>query len=149
MNYQQICTSCNKTFIGKKYPNGYCQRCYNYFRTGGTVHTIPEKGVIAKDEEGKVICHICGKSYRVLGDHVRSAHLMTIKEYKEEFGICNNTHLTERTYYTKMKNYALHYDMDKQLIATGANTRISSTRKLRLGKSDREQLRIAKRNRKK
>lgn len=149
MKYAQICPSCNNAFVSKRYPNGYCQRCYNYFRTGGSVYPIPAKGIIAKDEQGKIICHVCGKSFKVVGDHVRLAHNMTIKEYKEEFGICNNTHLTESDYHNKMKNYALHYDMDKQLIATGVNTRISPTRKLRLGKTDREQSLIAKRNRKK
>lgn len=149
MKYAQICPSCNNAFVSKKYPNGYCQRCYNYFRTGGSIYPIPAKGVIAKDEQGKIICHVCGKSFKVIGDHVRLTHHMTIKEYKEEFGICNNTHLTESNYHNKMRNYALHYDMDKQLIATGVNTRISPTRKLRLGKTDREQSLIAKRNRKK
>ena len=149
MKYAQICPSCHKHFVSKRYPNGYCSTCYNYFRTGGVVHPLPAKGVIQKDEQGKIICHICGKAFKVLGDHIHLAHNMSIKEYKERYGICNNTHLTELNYYNKMKTYALHYDMDKQLIATGVNTRISATRKIRLGKTDREQLLIVKRNRKK
>lgn len=147
--FVQTCTSCNNTFTGRKLPNGYCQACYNYFRLGGQIHSLPQKGTVKRDEEDKVICHICGKSFRVLGDHVRLSHHMSIKEYKEEFGICNNTQLTENNYHTKMQNYALYYNMDQQLIATGLNTRCSSTRKIRLDKPDREQQRIAKRNRKK
>lgn len=147
--YTQTCPSCNNTFTSRRLPNGYCQACYNYFRLGGRIHPLPEKGIIQRDEEDKIICHICGKSFKVLGDHVRLAHHMSIKDYKEKFGICNNSQLTENNYHIKMKNYALYYDMDKQLITTGVNTRISHTRKLRLGKPDREQLLIAKRNRKK
>ena len=48
-----------------------------------------------------------------------------------------------------MRDYALYYNMDKQLITTGVNTRITKENKLRLGKTDREQTLIAKRNRKK
>lgn len=149
MEFTQTCTSCHNTFKSKKYPNGYCQRCYNYFRTGGKVYPIPPKGVIQKDAEGKIICHICGKSYNVLGGHIRGTHHMTIKEYKEQFGLCNNTHLTELNYHNKMRDYALYYEMDKQLLTTGVHTRINKERKLRLGKTDREQALIAKRNRKK
>lgn len=147
--YNQICPSCHNHFTDRHYPKGYCQKCYDYFRNGGKTYPLPPKGVVQKNEDNKIICHICGKAYYVLGGHVRGTHHMTIKEYKEQFGLCNKTHLTEINYHNKMRNYALYYNMDKQLITTGVNTRITKENNLRLGKTDREQTLIAKRNRKK
>ena len=75
-----ICNAC-----GKYSPRSYCemcQGCYNYFRHGGKIYPLPERGTIARDENGKVICHICGRSYARLGSHVRESHGMTIHSIK-------------------------------------------------------------------
>ena len=136
-----LCSSCNKLQRGNKvYPNKLCQSCYNYFRSGGKIHKLPLNGVIEKDNRGYVICHICGKSYRSLGHHVRESHNMTIAEYKEQFGLCNNCYTTENYYHIKMKEYAYKYDMPHQLIVSGVKTRVKDgDRHLRLGKKSRLQ----------
>ena len=118
-----FCKSCGKS-LSKSY-GGYCQACYNYFRNGGIENPIPPKGVIAKDSRGYIICHICGKAYKRLGSHVREVHKMTITDYKEEFGLCNNARTTEENYSKCMRNYAYQYNMDKMLKQKGQATRIT------------------------
>ena len=72
------CRECGRN-TEKSY-SGMCQSCYNYFRNGGTINPLPDKGRIEYDAHGKVICHICGKAYTRLGSHVRESHNMTIEE---------------------------------------------------------------------
>ena len=73
---------------------------------------------------GKVICHICGRSYNRLGSHIRESHSMTIEEYKAEFGLCSRTKTTEKSYSQTMRENAYKYDMDKRLLEAGKSTRI-------------------------
>lgn len=137
------CTECDQQAI----PNhkGMCQICYNYFRKGGTNNPIPDKGIIAHDYRGYVVCHICGKAYKRLGSHVKEKHHMSIAEYKAEFELCNNARTTEENYSKHMHNLAYKHDMPKQLIETGVATRVKPGQKdLRLGKAVRLQERINK-----
>ena len=143
-----ICSECGK--ITEQSYSGMCQGCYNYFRKGGTVHPLPERGTVAHDASGKVICHICGRSYTRLGSHVKESHGMTIAEYKEEFGLCNRTKTTEESYSRLMRDLALQNDMDKQLLDSGKETRIRKGQTMhRKNKQVRLQEIIDKRNRKK
>ena len=77
-----FCKECGK-FTDRSYA-GMCQGCYNYFRKGGVVNPLPEQGRIKYDANGKVICHICGRSFTRLGSHVKEIHAMSIEEYKEK-----------------------------------------------------------------
>lgn len=117
-----ICNACGKTHY-RSYM-GMCQGCYNYFRQGGKIYPLPERGTIARDENGKVICHICGRSYARLGSHVRESHGMTISQYKEIFGLCNSAKTTEISYSKKMSELAYRNGMDKQVLKIGEATRI-------------------------
>lgn len=108
----------NQSFYGK------CQSCYKYFHDGGKVHPLPEPGRIVHDERGYMICHICGRAYRRIGTHAREWHGMTIKEYKEQFGLCENARTTESGYSDHMRGLALKYHMDDQLREAGKATRI-------------------------
>jgi hypothetical protein len=140
------CKSCNKDITKDDRYGGYCQSCYNYFRKGGTINSLPEKGVIAKDDRGYIVCHICGKAYKRLGSHIKESHNMTILEYKAEFGLCNNARTTENNYSKHMHNLAYKHDMPKQLIKTGVATRVKPGDKhLRKGKKVRLQECIDKR----
>ena len=142
-----ICLSCNKD-VNALYSGGLCPPCYKYFKDGGTINPLPDVGTIAYDERGYVVCHICGKAYRRLGTHVAQAHDMTIKTYKERFGLCNNAKTTEANYSRMMSDYAYQHNMPEQLRITGANTRIKpGETHLRLGKPTRLQENLAKRAR--
>lgn len=143
------CTSCNKKINGKTYPDGLCQGCYRYFKSGGTINPLPQKGVIEKDYRGYIVCHICGKAYKRLGSHIKESHDMTIAEYKEDFGLCNRTKTTETNYSKHMSELAIKYEMPQRLLVVGMATRIKKGQKhMRLGKKIRLQETIDKRNRK-
>ena len=45
--------------------------------------TLPEKGRLVYDGEGKIQCHICGHWYKDLASHVRQTHNIMAKEYRE------------------------------------------------------------------
>ena len=129
---------------------GNCQGCYRYYRDGGTDNPLPDKGVITYDYRGYVVCHICGRAYKRLGSHVKESHKMTIAEYKEKFGLCNNSRTTEKSYSVQMSNYAIQNHMGDQLRIVGVNTRIKKgeTDK-RKGKAIRLQEHLNKINKKK
>ena len=88
------------------------------------VNPIPEPGRIEHDASGKVICHICGRSYTRLGSHARESHNMTIDEYKHEFGLCKRAKTTEMRYSELMSNYAKENNMDERILILGQATRI-------------------------
>ena len=145
--YIMICLSCNKG-VNALFAEGLCRACYKYFKDGGTVNPLPDAGTIAYDERCYVVCHICGKAYKRLGSHVKGTHNMSIKEYKERFGLCNNSKTTEANYSGMMHDYAYQYNMPEQLRITGADTRIKpGETHLRLGKPTRLQENLAKRAR--
>lgn len=138
------CKECDQQAV----PNhkGMCQSCYNYFRKGGTNNPIPDKGIIAHDYRGYVVCHICGRAYKRLGSHVKETHKMTIAEYKAKFELCNNAKTTEENYSKHMHSLAYKYDMPQRLQITGIETRIKPGDKhLRMGKKSRLQECIDKR----
>lgn len=141
------CSVCGK-YLKRIYPDETCQACYNYFRWGGEIHPVPPMGVISKDERGRVICHICGMSFKRLGSHVRESHSMTIEEYKDLFGLCRSARTTEKTYSDRMRQIARENKMPEQLITTGTKTRFQKGDKTsRLGKPVRLQEIIDKKNR--
>lgn len=136
------CKACGK-YTPRSYA-GYCQGCYNYFRNGGRVHEPPPPGTIAYDSEGKVICHICGRSYTRLGSHAKESHGMTIAEYKEMFGLCSSSKTTEASYSAMMHEHAYKYHMPERLIEAGKGTRIKAGEThMRKGKPIRKQEIIA------
>ena len=119
------CSVCGHDYTGRKLPDMQCQTCYHYFSNGGKVYDLPAPGTIRKDENGNIICHLCGRSFSRLGCHVRCFHNMTIDEYKEMFGLCQNACMTNDTYHEKMRQYALSNNMPEQLMRTGKNTRFA------------------------
>lgn len=144
MSLKHICTACKKDISNTRiYPGYLCQGCYKYFLSGGRVYELPKLGVLAKDDRGYVICHICGRSYKRLGSHIRESHNMKISEYKEKFGLCNATKTTEANYSNKMRTNAILNHMPERLMELGKNTRIKKGEKdKRKGKPVREQERL-------
>jgi NMD protein affecting ribosome stability and mRNA decay len=141
------CKECGKN-LTQSY-SGLCQSCYNYFRKGGTINSLPEKGRIEYDIHGRVVCHICGKAYTRLGSHVKESHNMTIDEYKEEFGLCKRAKTTESGYSKIMSDHAYANNMDERLLKVGRATRIKKGQNdMRKGKKVCIQEILDKRNRK-
>lgn len=80
-----------------------CPSCYKYYVVDGEHdYDIPDKGVIACTPEGKVICHICGKAYKKLGNHIYQIHHITTKEYRKQFELKKKP-LTELGYHLHMR----------------------------------------------
>ena len=112
---------------------GYCQSCWRYFvLDGGKVYDLPKYSEISYVEDvnsnqyGMVICHICGKAFRKLQQHIYYSHNMSKREYCAKYGIDNKSRLTCDEYHNKMKNYAYKYDMPEQLKSAGVDTRFKA-----------------------
>ncbi len=55
-------------------------------------------GTLGKDDEGRVLCHYCGKTYLNLGAHAAKMHGLPAREYKNETGLLQSSALvSERT----------------------------------------------------
>ena len=119
-----LCCKCGRSADEKHFHLGMCQSCYEYYRKGGTENPLPKPGTIEYDYRGYVVCHICGRAYKRLGSHIKESHGMSMAEYKEAFGLCNNARTTEKTYSEQMRKLAYKYDMHKRLKVLGENTRI-------------------------
>lgn len=132
------CSKCQK-MIERSY-SGMCQSCYRYYHQGGGENPLPALGKIEYDHRGYVVCHICGRAYKRLGSHIKESHKMTIKDYKEKFGLCNNAKTTEKEYSERMHQLAYENNMPQRLSTTGIPTRIKVGEKdKRLGKKVRLQ----------
>lgn len=129
-----ICKSCGKPDVARY--KGYCQRCwlyfvYNHYKT----FEKPEYGKIAFVEDecspqyGMVICHICGKAYNKLQQHIYYSHHISKRDYCIQFGIDVGSQLTSQVYHDKMSKYAYEYNMPEQLKQAGKDTRFKTGHK--------------------
>lgn len=135
------CKFCNKE---QKTPlsKGYCVSCYQYFimhkyeiwpkSKYGQIDTVLD---IRSDQFGMCICHICGKAYTKLQQHIYYVHKMSKKEYCDKFGLNHNIQMTSTSYNSKMRDYALNYKMDDQLRRTGLKTRFKKGHNLNYKRS--------------
>lgn len=82
--------------------HGLCLRHYKAARSKHADEPAPRIGQpvgagvygrIAEDEEGRLICHECGKAYLSLAAHVYLAHGMTAAEYRDTYEIPRTTKL--------------------------------------------------------
>lgn len=106
----KICEECGRqnerVRLKKKYDKVLCETCYKTFNNN-PVKYIPPAGEVHKDVEGKIICHICGRSYNKLGAHIIQKHKITADKYREMFELNRNQSLTSeplREVYRKNKN---------------------------------------------
>lgn len=125
-----ICTVCGENISKSVLKNRVlCQPCYIYIRNGNTVFAPSPYGSIHHDQESKPICHMCGQSHVKLGQHAYYHHHITTEEYKERFGLNQNTKLTQKEYSNKMRDYVRHYSnlvISDNLINKGHNTRFQT-----------------------
>lgn len=120
---KMLCAKCGQPIEGKPYGR-LCQGCYRYFKNGGTINPIPAPGEIKRDERGYVVCHICGRSFKRLGSHIRETHHMLMEAYKKKYGLCARSNTTEKSYHQAMRINALKNHMPERLILVGEKTRI-------------------------
>lgn len=59
----------------------------------------------------EVFCLICGKGMKTLGRHIRTAHNMTPKEYRQKFGIPGSQTLAARDYSDTRRQMAIEKDL--------------------------------------
>lgn len=123
------CKFCGKV-QDRPLSKGYCVSCYQYFIMHGYDSYYPSQfGELARVQKedskqyGWPICHICGRAYTKLQQHIWYSHNMTKKEYCEKFGIDRNINMTSEEYNKKMHDYALENNMDEQLKEAGKKTR--------------------------
>lgn len=108
----------------------YCQKCYMYLkRHPEGLYKLPPKGVVAYATNGDTICHICGKAYSKLGNHIYQCHHLTQKQYRDKFGLYHNQRLSNKEYQQLMRGYVDKYYkqvVKKNLIKGGKNTRTNN-----------------------
>ena len=50
-------------------------------------------GVLGRDDDGRVVCHECGRACEQLATHLRYSHDMSAVEYREAHGLSTGTRL--------------------------------------------------------
>ena len=123
------CQLCNQTILDTT--GHYCQKCYNYLCNHPEgVYPLPQSGTVALAINGDPICHICGKAYRKLGNHIYQCHHITQQEYRVKFKLHHNTRLSNVNYQQTMQSYNKRdykVVVQENLIKCGQQTRVSST----------------------
>lgn len=117
-NYCGVNSRSNVPKYREEYKEYLCWNCYTHYKEH-PVNKLPEKGEIKYDEEGRVVCHICGRAYDRLAAHIRYKHNMTKDEYREEFGLNRTQRLTSEGHSNKLSklvrthnNIALYRNKD-------------------------------------
>lgn len=117
---------------------GMCHKCYqrNKAYAKKKVYDLPEYGEVKYAPDGTVICHICGRSFKKLMNHVYQIHGLNEREYKNEFGLINRQGLIADSTREKLqasveKNY--EKVVIPNLLNKGESTRfrVGSTKKTR------------------
>ena len=57
---------------------------------------LAPKGEIWYDKDGKIKCHICGRSFNKLSSHIVQVHNISSSEYKEMFELNKGQKLTSK-----------------------------------------------------
>lgn len=125
----KICELCGlekeKVFYSKQFEKKLCTKCYNYEKNH-PVHPLPKNGEIAYDNEGKLICHICGRAFKRLSSHANNGHNLTAYEYKKMFELNNNAGLLIESTKEKLREYSKsNYEtvIKENLLLKGSKTR--------------------------
>ena len=143
----KICKFCKKEV--KRPSHGYCISCYQYFIMHKFDTWFPsEYGSLARvqDENHKQyqmpICHICGKAFEKLQQHIWYAHHLSKNDYCDMFGLDRKINMTTPRYNKKMHDYALQYKMDEQLKEAGKKTRFQKGHNINYVRSEQTKRRL-------
>lgn len=101
----EICgTKEGKICFNEKTQKTLCAKCRRY-ELNHPVNPLPKKGEVAYDEQGRPICHVCGRAFNRVTSHANNAHGLSAYEYKEKFGLNNNTGLLIESTKNKLRNH--------------------------------------------
>lgn len=76
--------------------------------------TTEEEPAVSKRKafgKDKIYCMVCGKGFTTLKRHLKTAHEMTDKEYREKFDIPAGTPLAAKSYSENRRQMALDKDL--------------------------------------
>lgn len=120
----RICELCGDTY---NYNGKYCSNCRAYLREHPEgEYALPNKGEVVYAPNGDPICHICGRAYRKLGNHIAFRHKISQKEYRDMFKLYHSTRLSNDNYKDLMRSYVKRdykVVVEDNLIKCGTNTR--------------------------
>lgn len=87
----KYCIIYNSEIINKKSYKFCSKKCRDKFHNKKNYNSEKQRFYLdrkrQKNTEGLIQCSICGKYYKFLDPHLRQTHKMSVKEYKEEYGI--------------------------------------------------------------
>ena len=93
--------------------------------TGDEIKNMPavsRKKAFGKD---KIYCMICGKGFKTLSRHLKTAHGMTASEYRKQFDIPRSQSLAAKNYSESRRQMAV----DRDLAGNLAKARAAKTKK--------------------
>lgn len=94
MNICNICgRSNNRTKYFLEYDNTLCDSCLLMYKKYPVIY-IPPKGELHYAEDGSILCHVCGRGFKKLTEHIKNKHGLTKEKYKEKFGLNRTCKLT-------------------------------------------------------
>lgn len=136
LDFYKVCEFCGKSNLRTKFSKYFaktlCDSCLLMFKKYPFVR-IPMAGQLEYDEAGNILCHVCGRGFKKLSEHIQNKHNMTNKEYKEIFGLNRTAKLTGKNFISPVNLREI--DITKYSI----NTRIKKGEKIAEGKTKRLQ----------
>ena len=82
--------------------------------TTAAVEVIEETPVISRKKafgRDKIYCMICGKGFKTLSRHLKTAHNMTATEYRKQFDIPRSQSLASKNYSESRRQMAVERDL--------------------------------------
>lgn len=126
------CIDCGATegriIKSKRFGVNLCSKCYQLWSAANgkpKEYPLPAFGEITFDNQGYPICHICGRAYRKLLQHVNQKHSLTEIEYKRKFGLDRTGIIADSTKAKLQKSVKEHFNLvvEKNLLNGGKKTR--------------------------
>lgn len=109
---KRVCEICGRSNDRTNYKDEFdmilCDSCLIMCKKH-KLHYIPPNGEIHYDSEGNVICHVCGRSFKKLTEHIKFKHGMDKEAYKEKFELNRNCKLTGKNFIPNIMNDITEY----------------------------------------
>lgn len=94
----EICGRSNKkTRYSVEYDSILCDSCLLMVKKHPVIY-CPPKGEIHYDKDGNILCHICGRGFKKLSEHLKFKHHISTSEYKEKFSLNRTAKLTGKNF---------------------------------------------------